>query len=278
MDGLHTVPFGSKQISRLIIGGNPFRGNSHFSKAMSADMEAFYTVEQIKKTLFEAQNRGINTVQARGDVLIQACIREFWAEGGTMHFIAQTASELRDLDGHVRQLAAFGCLGVYVHGTYTDRYYLDGQMDRVRDFLKTIRDTGVQTGLGTHMPQVIDVAEEEGWDLDFYMASMYNLSQPGRESTIVSGKMVEEYFDHSDRFPMLERVRATPKTCLVFKVFGASRLCGSPAQVRETLRMILGNIKPRDAVVVGMFPKYRDQVEENTRFVREILAEQLQGR
>ena len=32
------------------------------------------------------------------------------------------------------------------------------------------------------------------------------------------------------------------------------------------------NIKPTDPVIVGMFPKYSDQVKENTEMVRKILA------
>jgi len=269
-----TVSLGGKRVTRLIVGGNPFRGNSHRSEAMSRDMEAYFTVERIKQTLSACERAGINTVQARGDVLILACIREYWAEGGTMHFIVQTASELRDLLGHVRRLAAFGALGVYVHGTYTDRHYLDGDMRGVVDLAKAIRDTGVAVGVGTHIPEVIAMSEEHGWDVDFYMACLYNINRERRESALVSGQAGDEdhRFDHNDRFAMLETIRQTPKTCLAFKVLGASRLCDTPDQVRDALRIAYEGIKPQDACVVGMFPKYRDQITENVGFVREILA------
>ena len=277
MSLLPTVPFGDDRITKLIIGGNPFRGNSHFSTEMSEDMRGFFTVERIKATLFDCERHGMNTVQGRGDVLIQACIREYWAEGGTMQFIVQTASELRDLPTHVRQLAGFGAAGIYVHGTFTDRCFQDGTMHEVEDLLKAIRDTGVRAGLGTHIPEVIDLAEERGWDVDFYMASMYNLSKRERGSGLVTGRHHEEVFDHEDKHAMLERVRATRKTCLAFKVLGAGRLCDSPERVKGAFRTVLSNIKEEDAMVVGMFPKYRDQVAENTQFVREILAEGVQA-
>ena len=48
-----------------------------------------------------------------------------------------------------------------------------------------MRDSGVQVGLGTHIPEVIVYAEEKGWDVDFYMACMYNLSRKPRESALV---------------------------------------------------------------------------------------------
>jgi len=274
---LPTVPFGDKQVSRLIIGGNPFRGNSHFSPEMSRDMSSFYTVARIKEVLFSAERHGINTVQARGDALVLQCIREYWAEGGTMHFIVQTASEFRDLHGHVEHLAEFGSLGIYIHGTFTDRHFQEGDLVEVRDLAKRIRDAGVQVGLGTHIPEVVDQAEDEGWDLDFYMACMYNLSVKPRESAIVSGgKHQKEQFDHGDADKMLARIRATDKTCLAFKVLGASRLCQRPEDVRAAFERVLTEIKPDDAMVVGMFPKYRDEIEENTRFVREILAERAE--
>jgi hypothetical protein len=272
MTVLPTAPFGSKEITRLILGGNPLRGNSHFSKEMDEDMRRYFTVSRIKETLFAAERHGINTVQARGDVLIQQCIREYWDEGGAMHFIAQTASELRDLHGHVKQLAEFGACGIYVHGTFTDRHFLAGDMGEVRDLTRFIRDAGVQVGVGTHIPEVIDLVEEENWDVDFYMACLYNLSVRSRDSALVGNVFQCERFDHEDRFKILKRVRRTAKTCLVFKVLGAGRLCASPGEVRTAFATVLAAIKPRDAIVVGMFPKYRDQVAENCAFVREVLS------
>ena len=90
MDLLPTVPFGGKAVTRLIIGGNPFRGNSHFSSEMDEDMRGYYTVARIKETLFAAERCGINTLQVRGDVLMLQCVREYWDEGGAMQFIVQT--------------------------------------------------------------------------------------------------------------------------------------------------------------------------------------------
>jgi len=272
MDSLPTIPLGGKQITRLIVGGNPFRGNSHFSPEMSRDMSEYYTVDRVKRVLFDCEAHGINTVQARGDVLVLQCIREYWAEGGTMNFIAQTASELADLRSHVRALASFGTLGVYVHGTFTDAQYQAGKIEAVRELTKAIRDSGVAVGIGTHIPEVVELIDAEGWDVDFYMACLYNLSRKHSESAIVSGRHnTQERFVHEDRFAMMERIRATDKTCLAFKILGAGRLCESEDAVREAFGTAYSGIKDSDACVVGMFPKYKDQVAENTQIVREIL-------
>jgi hypothetical protein len=52
----------------------------------------------------------------------------------------------------------------------------------------------------------------------------------------------------------------------------ANRKCDSPESVRSQFEYAFANIKPADGVVVGMFPKYSNQVEENARYVREVLG------
>ena len=275
MASLPTVSFGEHQISRLICGGNPFRGNSHLRPDVSRAMRDYFTVARVKETLHACQRAGINTVQARGDALIQAIVREFRAEGGQVHWIAQTASELRDLRGHVRGLAGDGAIGIYAHGTWVDNHFLKGEYEAIVELLKDIRDAGVQVGLGTHRPDVIAHAEEHGWDIDFYMACLYNLSRTPRESSLVGHQDTseKELFLHEDKWAMFDLIRQTEKTCLAFKVLGAGRLCNSPEEVRAAFETAYQNIKPKDAIVVGMWPQARDQVSENVRYTQEILSE-----
>ena len=126
-----------------------------------------------------------------------------------------------------------------------------------------MRDCGVLVGLGTHIPEVIEYSEEHGWDVDFYMTCLYNLARKPRESALVTGKFQPEEFIHEDRDRMCEVIRQTPKTCLAFKILAASRNCGTQECVREAFRYAFQRIKPTDAVVVGMFPKYLDQITLN---------------
>ena len=271
---LPTVALGDLRLSRLIIGGNPFAGNSHFSRELSAEMLDYFTMERLKRVLFECERQGINTMQLRGDVFIRRLLREYWAEGGTMQWVAQTATELADQPGHIRTLAGEGAAAIYHHGTRTDNAWLAGDMDPVRDLLAAMRDTGRPVGLGTHIPEVVEHAEEQGWDVDFYMTSVYRVSRKYRESALVSGRdtSAEECYDDADRERMLDTIAACPKPCLAFKVLAASRKTQMPEMVRETFRHIFARIKPTDAVVVGMFPKHRNQVAENAAVVREITA------
>jgi hypothetical protein len=72
---------------------------------------------------------------------------------------------------------------------------------------------------------------------------------------------------------MLTRVRQTSKPCLIFKVYGAGRKCGSPAEMLQALRLVFQYAKPTDAVVLGMFPKEKEQVMENRRLFREAVKQ-----
>lgn len=271
--GVPLVPFGPHKISRLIVGGNPISGNSHVSAALDDEMRDYFTAASVKQLLAGCERAGINTWQSRGDRYILRMLHEHRLEGGRLQWIAQTASELADIPKNIQGLAEAGAIGIYHHGSSTDGFWKAGKMGEVRERLKAIRDTGVRVGLGTHIPEVIDYAEEKGWDLDFYMACVYNLGRTREECERLNGGPCKgEYFRHEDRIPMLERVKKTARTCLIFKVYGAGRNCGTPESKRDALELVFRYAKPRDAIVVGMFPKHSDEVRENCDLLRGVLA------
>jgi len=72
---------------------------------------------------------------------------------------------------------------------------------------------------------------------------------------------------------MTAMVRQTKKTCFVFKLFGAGRTVSSAQQIEGAFRFALTHIKPQDPVIVGMFPKFTDQVTENVTVVKKIAGE-----
>jgi hypothetical protein len=250
-----TVPFGEARISRLIVGGNPVSGTSHLSNELSREMVDYFSAENVKRLLRDCERNGINVWQSRGDRHILRVLHEYRQEGGRIQWIGQTASEI-DFQRNLPEMAAARPLGIYHHGSRTDRAWAAGSIDQVRENLRAIRQTGTRVGLGTHIPEVIDYVESKDWDLDFYMACVYNVSRTegGRE-----------VFRDADRIEMLKRVRQTRRQCLVFKVYGATRHCASPETLLAALRLVAESAKPQDAVVIGMFPKDKDQVAENRR-------------
>jgi hypothetical protein len=268
---LPTVPLGPHRVTRLIIGGNPFSGGSHTSPEMDAAFLDYYTTDHIKAALCEAERQGLNAAQVRADRHIMRMLREYRNEGGTLQWIAQTASEFRDLPGNIRSAAAAGAIGIYHHGTRTDGLWREGNIDELRDLLAVMRDGGVAVGVGTHLPEVIEHIEEHGWDVDFYMACFYSLGKPRPKDGSMGAFIAGEVYDDADRERMTQTIRATKRTCLAFKILAASRKCATPDHVREAFRYAFDNIKPQDAVVVGMFQRDMNQIAMNAGIVRDLL-------
>lgn len=266
------VAFGPHLVSRLIVGGNPVSGNSHVSGALSREMADYFTAANIKKLLRECEQAGIDTWQSRGDRHIMRLLREYRLEGGQIQWIGQTASEFASVPRNIAEMAGYGPIGIYHHGSRTDSLWNAGSIEQVRDALKAIRQTGKLVGLGTHIPEVIDHVEAKGWDIDFYMTCLYNLGRTQAQAEQVAGRKVEgELFWDPDREEMLKRVRQTSKQCLIFKVYGATRHCGTPEQMKAAMELACRHAKAGDAFVIGMFPKYKEQVRENCRLLLEAL-------
>jgi hypothetical protein len=74
-------------------------------------------------------------------------------------------------------------------------------------------------------------------------------------------------FYRNDPQVMTRVVRQVKQPCLAFKILGAGRMCGSQETVREAFRFAFANIKPSDAVIVGMYPRFFDEIGANARWV-----------
>ena len=60
---LPTVPLGDHRITRLILGGNPIYGHSHFNRLYSQHLREFHTPERVVELLRAASAAGINCWQ-----------------------------------------------------------------------------------------------------------------------------------------------------------------------------------------------------------------------
>ncbi len=269
---LPTVNLCGTDVTRLIIGGNPFAGFSHMSKEHDAQMMDYYNTERIKQALFRAEMCGINTMQVRADRHAARYIREFRAEGGTLHWVAQTAGET-SIEFTTNLAKGYNPIAIYHHGSVSDRLFLAGNIDELKRNLAVIRATGKPVGLGSHLPELVARAEEEKWDVDFYMTCLYNIMKPERTTDTPDPFNNGEPFDEPDRDLMLDVVRAVSKPCLVFKLLGGGRRCSSPEDVRDAFTHAYRGMKATDAAVVGMFTRDKDQVAENAALVSDILSE-----
>jgi hypothetical protein len=271
---LPTIDLCGHSVTRLVCGGNPLSGFSHVSNELDREMIEYYSMPNIFKLLDDCWKNGINTFQSRGDRHQMRAYLEHLQKGGQLQWIAQTASEFRDIRANVREIAEYDPIAIYNHGTHTDNCWHLGKIDDVRAIIEEIKELGLPAGLGTHQPQVVEYAEENGWPVDFYMCCFYNLAR-GYKSAPATDRnaYAKDRYPAEDPAAMTAVMRSVAKPCLGFKIMAASRNCTTPECTKSAFEFAFANIKPTDAVVVGMFPKYRDQVTENAGFVREVLAE-----
>jgi hypothetical protein len=262
------VRFGPVEISRLVVGCNPFYGFAHFNGTLSAVMREYYTAERVCDVLHQCARFGINAYNYVDLGRAGQDLDRFEAEGGRMHLIVQGIGDPTAFYNARKPLA------MYHHGGRTDRAWMDGKIDTVRDWCKKVRDLGCLVGVGSHKPEVLALAEDQGWDVDFYAGCVYNVTRtPDEWRKLLNGELPEmpaEVYIQSDPPRMYAFMRQTKKPCLAYKILAAGRIPESQADA--AFETAFSSIKPADAVFVGMFPRVKDEVRENAERVCRILG------
>jgi hypothetical protein len=283
---LPTVSLGPHRVTRLIVGSNPMYGYSHFNRLYDQHMLEWFTEERIVQVLLDCEKAGINTWQASFNYRMKNHIPKLRAAGGNIQFICLAASWHYDekmprtpedvLDGTIKCAQAameFKPIGVAFHGGATDILYRAGKIDLLKTYIDKVHDMGTLAGISTHNPVILDALGEKGWSSDFYMAGLHYLTRHPEDWIKEMGMLpVGEGFIATDPPKMAEAVRRAEKPTLVYKVLSAGRKCGSEEEKRKAIEWAYKNIKPTDAAIVGIYPRYSDQVSETTKMVREILA------
>jgi len=261
---LPQIKFGKYSLSRLICGTNPFNGGSHLSVFVNHAMKEYYTEEQIFKTLNRCQQVGINCWQAGyGNCKLYQRLVE---QGGKMHYLA-----IGHDPSQIKEFVAAGTIGIAHHGEQTDRMFKSGRFDEINDYLKRVRDAGLMVGVSTHMPAVIEQVESRGWDVDYYMACVYERHRTAEELEKLLGQApipVGEVYLPDDPPRMFKVMRQTKRPCLAFKILAAGRLSNRKEWVEKAFRDTFQSIKPNDAVIVGIYDRYSDQPAKNAGYTR----------
>ena len=270
---LPTVKFKDHQITKLLIGANPFYGYSHFNSALDKFMLEYMTQDTRIRILKTAEAAGINTWQVHYNDPTIADWKRYRDEGGKMNVLLLSDFGLHKDWTLLKQVAKLKPIGVAHHGGRTDERFREGKIEIVHDFVRAVHDAGLTAGVSTHNPAVVAYIEDKGWENDYFMTCMYRVSRTVEETRREFGEApLGESFMEKDPERMLKMVRQASKTCFAFKVMGAGRLINQPKMIEGAFRYVLSNIKPKDAVIVGMCPKFKDEVTENVAYVSKIMA------
>jgi len=265
-----TMKFGGVDISRMVLGVNPLYGFAHYNGNYSKAMADWYTQERVCEVLQRANNFGINAFNYVNIGRAPQDLKCFQSQGGKMHLIIQVTAH-DDPAALVRDLKP---LALQRRGEEVDAAFRNRTMDSEREWCKRARDLGVLVGVGTHKPEVIELVEEQGWDVDFYAGCVYNRTRTVEEwKQVLNGQILEmpgEIYLQSDPARMYKVMRQTKKTCFAFKILAAGRI--ADGGVAAAFRTAFESIKPNDGVYVGVFPNRKDELKENAEIVHGILS------
>jgi hypothetical protein len=282
---LPTVALGPNRVTRLIAGGNPLYGYSHFNRLLDDFMRDYFNDEHVVKFLLDCEKAGINTWQSNYREAARRQMPMARDAGCKMHWVCLadpgdfggSVSSSKDMVAGAMKCATEAAkvkpIGIAHHGVATDRHWAAGTLDLVRDFVNRVHDLGFPAGVSTHNPDVIDAVETKGWPVDFYMGCFYRVTRTGEEFQKEIGvQPVGETYLATDPERMCRALRQAKPPCLGFKILAAGRKCDSPAQVRQAFEFAFKNLKPTDATIVGMCPRFKDEIGENARIVSEVAA------
>jgi hypothetical protein len=80
-------------------------------------------------------------------------------------------------------------------------------------------------------------------------------------------------FFASDPLTMTKVLRQVDQPCLGFKILAAGRMCARQQKVEVAFKFAFEHLKPSDAVIVGMYPRYQDQIALNAGYTRKFAAQ-----
>jgi hypothetical protein len=148
---LPTIKLGTHDVTRLIIGGNPIYGYSHFNRVLSQAMTSWHTPDNVLELLRDVAARGINTWQNSYAERTLADIDRHRAEGGKLIGFA-LANPIGTKTRTSSPTPRSANRSASPRTAHSPSAASRGKLDVLTDLLKRIRDTGVLVGLSAHNP------------------------------------------------------------------------------------------------------------------------------
>src|SRR5216110_1635147 len=113
---LPTIKLGQHEVTRLIIGGNPVYGYSHFNRILSQSQIAWHTPERVMELLAHAETMGINTWQNSYAERTLSDLDQYRASGGKMHWLCLGKPDWDDHPELIDDAAKRKPIGIAPHG------------------------------------------------------------------------------------------------------------------------------------------------------------------
>ena len=265
---LPAIQLGSHRISRLVAGYNPIGGYSYLGHHMDQHMREYFTVERTVEFLLRCEREGITAHQFSPSDKMTKVLQAVRQGGSKLKFICLHSGRAQ-INGIVESHRP---IAVSHHGGATDKLFREGKSREVHDFVKEAHDRGVLAGVSAHNPDCIKQVADEGWEVDFFMTCFYFLTRKTTAEDAGHTPLTLQIgypFFKEDPSVMTGVARQVKQPCLGFKILGAGRLCSSERAVQEAFKFAFQHIKPIDGVIVGMYPRFFDEIRANAAYARQ---------
>ncbi len=209
-----TIRLGHVEVSRLILGSNPFFGYAHQDGDLGRQMQEYYTDQRIMEVLDEAAALGVTAVAAPPMPGMDPDSQQVSRPGRQIDHLDRPAAWIAEEDeGGNRHLRQGGAKAVFIQGHRVEEQFEKKTFDVVRGWLEHIKSHGMAAGMASHRPDIHPVAEKLGFPTDFYFQCFFRVDQHPENYAL-------ECRDHA-----VETIRSiTAKPVVAYKILGAARL------------------------------------------------------
>ena len=234
------IRLGHVEVSRLILGSNPFFGYAHQDGNLGQQMREYYTEQRIIEVLDDAAALGVTAVAAPPSPEWIKLYNKYQERGGKLcTWIAQPHGSPKKMKEEIDLCAKGGAKAVFIQGHRVEEQFEKNTFEVVRGWLEHIKSHGMAAGMASHRPDIHPVAEKLGFPTDFYYQCFFRVDQHPENYAL-------ECRDHA-----VETIRSiTAKPVIAYKILGAARLAPE-----EGFSYAFRHLASKDGVCVGIYNK-----------------------
>ena len=262
---------GGLSLSRMIIGTNNIMGGSHRTHARDVHIQGINNNAEAVAGILEAYlEYGVDTIigcLSKAPFALDGIELAQERTGKKVHYIELTYFDMSDTKesrqaayDYIKNCRAVGadiCMPLHV----CVEELVDKQkrtINRIGDYLYMIREQGMIPGLSAHMPEIVEYADENGYDVETYI-QIYN----------AAGFLMQVEVESVQRI-----IWKAKKPVLTIKPMAAGHL--NPF---VGLNFVWNTIRPQDMVAVGcMTPEEAHETVEFSFAALERRLPVLEGR
>lgn len=173
---------GGLSLSRMIMGTNWLLGWSHTSVSADEQIKARYNSAEAFKPVLEAYLRhGVDTIMAPfgGAPELVRAVKETKQKAGREIIMVDTPiinvddtpAARKEAEATIKAAGQRGSKICLIHHSSVEQLVNKnlGQIPRLDDYTKMIRDAGMIPGLSAHMPELVVYSDQNGYDVETYI-------------------------------------------------------------------------------------------------------------